>query len=55
LDVFLSDCVTELIKEIYEEEQHFHELCLQQMASIMVEVTLEDCKNIVKNVVRQKK
>jgi hypothetical protein len=52
--MFLSDCVTELTKEIYEEEEQcFHESCLQEMTSIMIEVTLEDCKNIVKNAIRQ--
>jgi uncharacterized protein YbcI len=56
LDIFLSDCVTEFVKKMYkEEEECFHQLCSQQMASIMVEVTLEDCRNIVKNVIRQER
>ncbi|XP_023718896.2 uncharacterized protein LOC111870657 isoform X2 [Cryptotermes secundus] len=56
LEEFLSDLVTGLIKDICKEEEDiFHESCLQHMVSILNEVTMEDCKNMVKNVIREER
>jgi hypothetical protein len=56
LEEFLSDLVTEHIKEICkEEEDYFHESCLQHVASILNEVTMEDCKNMVKDIIRKER
>jgi hypothetical protein len=56
LEEFLSDLVTELVEDVRkEEEDHFHESCLRHVASIVNEVTMEDCMNMVKDIMRKER
>lgn len=48
--------MTDLIVDMCQkEEERFNESCLQHMASIMNEVTVEECKNVVKDVIRNER
>jgi hypothetical protein len=48
--------MTELIKDVCQkEEERFNELCLQYSASILSEVTMEECKHVVKDVIRNER
>lgn len=56
LEEFLSDLMTELIKDVCQkEEEYFNELCLQYLTSIVSEVTMEECENVVKDVIRNER
>jgi hypothetical protein len=48
--------MTELIKDVCQkEEEYFNELCLQYLTSIVSEVTMEECENVVKDVIRNER
>jgi hypothetical protein len=56
MDEFLSEIMTELIVDMCQkEEERFNESCLQYSASIVSEVTMEECKNVVKDVIRNER
>jgi hypothetical protein len=56
MEELLSDLMTELIRDVCQkEEERFSESCLQHSASIMSEVTMEECKNVVKDVIRNER
>jgi hypothetical protein len=56
MEEFLSEIMTDLIVDMCQkEEERFNESCLQHMASIMNEVTVEECKNVVKDVIRNER
>jgi hypothetical protein len=56
LEEFLSDLATELVEDVRkEEEDYFNESCLQHVANIVDEVTMEDCMNMVKDIMRKER
>lgn len=56
MDEFLSEIMTELIVDVCQkEEECFNESCLQHSASIVSEVTMEECKKVVKDVIRNER
>jgi riboflavin synthase len=56
MEEFLSEIMTELIVDVCQkEEEHFNESCLRHLASIVSEVTMEECKNVVKAVIRNER
>jgi hypothetical protein len=56
MDEFLSEITSELIVDVRQkEEERFNESCLEHSASIVSEVTMEECKNVVKDVIRNER
>ena len=56
MDEFLSEIMTELIVDVCQkEEERFNESCLEHCASIVSEVTTEECKNLVNDVIRNER
>jgi hypothetical protein len=56
MDEFLSEIMTELIVDVCQkEEERFNESCLQYSTSIVSEVTMEECKNVVKDIIRNER
>jgi len=56
MDEFLSEIVTELIMDVCrKEEERFNESCLRHSASIVSEVTMEECKTVVEDVIRNER
>jgi hypothetical protein len=56
MDEFLSEIMTELIADVRQkEEEHLNESCLRHSASIVSEVTMEECKTVVKDVIRNER
>jgi hypothetical protein len=56
MEEFLLEIMTELIADIRQkEEESFNKSCLQHLGSIVSEVTMEECKNVVKDVIRNER
>lgn len=53
MDEFLSEIMTELIADVRQkEEERLNESCSRHSASILSDVTMEECKTVVKDVIR---
>jgi hypothetical protein len=56
MEEFLSEIMTELIVDVRKkEEDRFNESCLRHLENIVSQVTMDECKNVVKDVIRNER
>jgi hypothetical protein len=56
MEDLVSEIMTELATDVHQkEEERFNESCLRHLESVISQVTMEECKNVVEGVIRNER